>query len=196
MEQKELQEARTNPEFLAYLDTREKESIKSKDIKGLYEVLDTLLVLKFDKIRIDKIYEEILKISFDSIEDRLKENKKLTLHNDDLYLIRGFYEYAIEKWSLMNFQGAKELFFILTQIIDDQKLADALNIHLLSCAKNIDIDQFYDQKVKHNDNQQADEIDEVYGYFILDFQFDTEQYLKQNYKLLEQEYQKLKHLLD
>jgi multidrug efflux pump subunit AcrB len=50
----------------------------------------------------------------------IRANIDVTLYSDDLYFIRSFYEHAIEKWSLMNFQGAKELFFILTQIIDDQ----------------------------------------------------------------------------
>jgi len=191
MDQNELNQARTNPEFLKFLDEKEKLALESKDIKELYEVLDTLLVLNLNEDRINKVYINILEIAFDQIEERLKENRLLNLE-DDLHYIRSFYEHAIEKWSIDNFNGAKELFFILTQIINDKKLTDALKIHTLSCAKNITMDQFYEKKVN---NQQDDNIDEKYGYFILNFSFDIDNYLKQNQSLWDQEYKKMEHLL-
>ena len=77
MEPEELHEARTNPDFLEYLNVREKEVMESKSISGLYEVLDSLLVLDIDEERVHKVYQEILKVSFDNIEDRLKDEKKI-----------------------------------------------------------------------------------------------------------------------
>ncbi len=192
MEHTELHEARTNPDFLAYLKQREEEVMESRSISGLYEVLDTLLVLDLDEDRINKIYQEILKVSFDKIEERLKENKKLSLENDDIFFIRSFYEHAVEKWSVQNFKGARELFFILTQIIEDRKLVDSINIHLLSCAKEIDLDDFYERQV----DLEAPNSDEKYGYFILDYKFDTDEYLKEHSKLLEEQFNQLKHLLN
>ncbi len=192
MEHTELHEARTNPDFLAYLKQREEEVMESQSISGLYEVLDTLLVLDLDEERINKIYQEILKVSFDKIEERLKEHKKLSLENDDIFFIRSFYEHAVEKWSVQNFKGARELFFILTQIIEDQKLVDSINIHLLSCAKEIDLDDFYERQV----DLEAPNSDEKYGYFILDYKFDTNEYLKEHSNLLEEQFNQLKHLLN
>ncbi|MEA3354445.1 MAG: hypothetical protein U9Q33_11570 [Campylobacterota bacterium] len=191
MDQVELNEARTNPEFLSYLDHREKEVMESKSISGLYEVLDTLLVLNLDEQRVHRVYEEILKVSFDKIEERLKDDTKLTLENDDIYFIRSFYEHAIEKWSLLNYKGASELFFILTQIIDDEKLVESLNVHLIACAKEVDMDSFYEENVIH----EQPSSDDVYGYFIMNFQFNTKEYLAENSKLLEEQYNNLKHLL-
>jgi len=192
MNQEELNQARVNPEFLSYLDEKESEVMNSKSISGLYEVLDTLLVLDLDEQRIHKVYEEILKVSFDQIEERLKDEKKLSLENDDIYFIRSFYEHAIEKWSRENYDGAKELFFILTQIVEDEKLVDSVAIHLLNCAKQIDMDSFYDKDVEHQDKVE----EEKYGYFILDYKFDTKEYLSTNSKLLEKQYESLKHLLN
>lgn len=192
MEHTDLNEARTNPEFLAYLDQREKEVKESKSISGLYEVLDTLLVLDLDEQRIHSVYEEILKVSFDKIEERLKDEKKLSLENDDIFFIRSFYEHAIEKWSLLNYKGASELFFILTQIVEDDTLVEALNVHLLACAKELDMDRFYDEKVVHEQPSSEDK----YGYFIIHFQFDTKKYLDEHSKLLEEQYNSLKHLLN
>ena len=187
----ELNEARTNPDFLKYLDEREKEVLKAEDIAGLYEILDTLLVLDLDTKRVDKIYGEILKITFDKIEDRLKIKNKLSLDNDDLYLIRGFYEYAIEKWSLGDFKGAKELFFILTQIVEDNILIDSLNIHLIATANSENIDDF-SKKV----DLEKEPSEEKYGYFILAFSFDIKDYLDNNKELLKEQFNQLKSLLN
>ena len=192
MNQDELNNARTNPEFLAYLDTREEEVIKSRSISGLYEVLDTLLVLDLDEQRIHKVYEEILKVSFDKIEERLKDKKKLSLDDEDIYFIRSFYEHAIEKWSLLNFKGAKELFFILTQIVEDQSLVDSINIHLIACSKELDMDKFYETQVIHDQEQSEDK----YGYFIMDYKFSVKEYLGDNSKLLQEQFESLKHLLN
>ena len=76
MDQNELNEARTSPEFLDFLNQREKEAFEKEDISILYEVLDSLLILDLQEDRVNKIYEKILTISFDTIEERLKENKK------------------------------------------------------------------------------------------------------------------------
>lgn len=191
MSPEELHEARTNPEFLEYLKVRENEVLESKNISGLYEVLDTLLVLDMDEQRVHNIYQEILKVSFDKIEERLKEEKKLSLDNDDLYFIRSFYEHAIEKWSMNNFKGAKELFFILTQICEDELLIEALNVHLIATAKELDMDNFYDENVQEEQKYQ----EEKYGYFIIDFNFDKKEYLNQHIDLLQKQFEELNHLL-
>jgi len=191
MEPNELHEARTNPEFLDYLNVREKEVMESKSLSGLYEVLDTLLVLDLDEERVHTIYQEILKVAFDGIEGRLKDEKKLSLENDDIFYIRSFYEHAIEKWSMGNFQGAKELFFILTQISEDKLLVDALQVHLLACINEHDMDEFYEQNVLEEQTHSEDK----YGYFILDFDFDTKEYLMQHADLLTKESENLSHLL-
>ena len=192
MTPEELQEARVNPEFLGFLEEKEAAALESKSISELYEVLDSLLILDLDENRIHKVYAEILKVSFDKIEDRLKDEKKLSLDNDDIYFIRSFYEHAIEKWSCENYDGAKELFFILTQIVEDEKLVDAMTIHLLACAQKKDMDTFYDKDVEHQNEVE----DEKYGYFILDFQFDVKEYLNKNISSIEEQYEKLKHLLN
>lgn len=192
MNEEELHEARVNPEFLAFLLEKETKALESKDIAELYEVLDTLLILDLDENRIHTVYQEILKVAFETIEDRLKDKKKLSLDDADLYFIRSFYEHAIEKWSVGNNNGAKELFFILSQIVEDEKFINAITIHLIACAQNKDMDTFYDKDVEHQDKVE----EEKYGYFILDFKFDVKEYLSSNAKLIEEQYNSLKHLLN
>jgi len=192
MDTQELHDARTNPEFLEFLIKREKEAFEKEDIAILYEVLDSLLILDLDEKRINKIYEKILVISFDQIENRLKENKKLSLDTKDIFYIRSFYEHSIEKWSRGNIEGAKELIFVLNNIIEDELLKDTLDVHIVALANNTTIDEFYENSVDTSKESQ----EEKHGYFIMHYNFNIKEYLEQNSKLLIKEHKALKHLLD
>jgi len=194
MTQEEMIQASTDPEFLKYLEVREKDVLESKNISGLYEVLDMLLILDLDESRINKVYETILTVAFDGIEARLKSGVKLKLDDndsEDKHYIRAFYEHSIEKWSRDDHKGAKELFFVLSQIIDDEKLQDAINIKLLACNDNVDMENFYETKILHKESVE----EEKYGYFLVDFTFDTKSYLTENSQKLDKIYQELKSLI-
>ncbi|ADG94493.1 conserved hypothetical protein [Arcobacter nitrofigilis DSM 7299] len=192
MTNEELHEARTNPEFLNYLEKTKDDAIESKNISALYEVLDSLLILDLDEEKINTVYENILKISFENVEDIVNSGKKITLESDGLYYTRAFYEHAIEKWSYNDLKGAKELFFVLSNIIEDELLCNALNVHLIACSKDFDLDKFYEENV----NNSTTAVDEKYGYFIVSFNFKTKEFLEENSAILETEYENLKYLLD
>ncbi len=192
MDKKELQEARTNPDFLKYLEQTRKDAIELKNISAMYEVLDSYLILDLQEDKINDLYENILKVAFEKIEVLVGENKKLTLDGDELFYIRSFYEHSIEKWSYESYDGAKELLFILTQIVDDEKLMLALNMHLVMCSKQINLDDFYD---KYVDNDASND-NEKYGYFIVNYKIDVENFLKENKDVLDVEYENLKHLMN
>jgi len=192
MTNEELTEARTNPEFINYLEKTKDDAIETKNIAALYEVLDSLLILDLEQEKINTVYENILKISFENVERIVNSGKKIVLEDDELYYVRSFYEHAIEKWSYNDLKGAKELFFVLTNIIEDEFLADALSVHLVACSKEFDLDKFYDEKV----NTTSTPVDEKYGYFIVSFDFDTKDFLEKNSEILKTEYTNLKYLLD
>ncbi len=191
MTEQELMQARTNPEFLGFLEEKEKKAIESKNIAELYEVLDSLLILDLDDERINKVYETILMVAFDNVQHKLDNHTKFSLENEDFFYIRAFYEHGIEKWSYGNFKGAKELLFVLSNIVEDELLSEAINVKLLACDKEIDLNSFYDSTVMHQQMAR----DEKYGYFILDFKFDTKNYLASKTKELDEIYSQLKHLL-
>lgn len=192
MTNEELNEARTNPDFINYLEKTKDDAIETKNISALYEVLDSLLILDLEQDKINSVYENILKIAFENIEKIVNGGSKLTLEDDELYYVRSFYEHAIEKWSYGDCKGAKELFFVLANILDDEFLSDCLNVHLIACSKNLELDEFYENEVNLNNVP----VNEKYAYFIVEFNFDTKEYLNTNSELLKSEYQNLKHLLD
>ncbi|PLY06508.1 MAG: hypothetical protein C0625_09125 [Arcobacter sp.] len=192
MDKEQLHEARTNPDFLKYLEETRVDAIATKNISALYEVLDSFLVLDLDEEKINSVYQHILQISFENVEKIVNENRKLKLEGDDLFYVRAFYEHAVEKWSYENFDGAKELIFVLSNITEDELLCSALQVHIVALSKNIDLDSFYEKEVDLNSS--TDE--EKYGYFITNFNYDKKEYLENNIKTLEKEYENLKHLLE
>lgn len=191
MDKEALFQARTNPDFLKYLEEARVNSMKAQDIGLMYETLDSMLVLDLDEENINKLYEQILKTSFKNVEKILENHEKLSLEGDNLHYIRALYEHAIEKWSYDNFDGAKELIFVIANIINDETLEKALNILIIFLVSKIQLDDFYDTRV----DLEADVDDEKYGYFIINFSFDNQTFLEENKSILEKEYKNLKHLL-
>ena len=191
MDKEALFQARTNPDFLKYLEEARVNSMKAEDIGLMYETLDSMLVLDLDEENVNKLYEQILKTSFANVEKILEKHEKLNLEGDNLLYVRSLYEHAIEKWSYDNFDGAKDLIFVLSNIINDETLEKALNILIVFLSSKIQLDDFYDTRV----DLEADVEDEKYGYFIMNFRFDNQEFLNENKNILEKEYKNLKHLL-
>ena len=191
MTSQELHEARTNPDFLKYLEEATKNSIKSQNIELMYETLDSMLVLDLDETKINSLYEEILKLSFLSVEKLLNKNEKLNFDNPNIFYIRALYEHAIEKWTNENIVGAKELLFVIANIIDDKILKNAIDCMIVFLNQDLNFDEFYDDFVdfdKEND-------DEKYGYFLINFNFNIDEFLNKNQNILEEEYKNLQHLI-
>ena len=176
MDKEALFQARTNPDFLKYLEEARVNSMKAEDIGLMYETLDSMLVLDLDEENVNKLYEQILKTSFANVEKILEKHEKLNLEGDNLLYVRALYEHAIEKWSYDNFDGAKDLIFVLSNIINDETLEKALNILLVFLSSKIQLDDFYDTRV----DLEADVEDEKYGYFIMNFRFDNQKFLEEN----------------
>lgn len=192
MDKEQLFEARTNPDFLNYLEETRVDAIKTKNIAALYEVLDSFLILDLEEDKVNEIYQHILQISFENVQKIVDNNKKLTLDGDDLFYVRAFYEHGIEKWSHGNFEGSKELLFVLSNIIEDSLVIESLQAHIIAISKEVSLDSFYESEVNLN----SVDIDERHAYFITSFNYDLEEYLKSNKEILAKEYENLKHLLD
>ncbi|MFV7789577.1 hypothetical protein ACNO6Z_01855 [Aliarcobacter lanthieri] len=191
MTNEELFQARTNPDFLKYLEEARVNSIKAKNIALMYETLDSMLVLDLDEDKINELYQEILKTAFDNVEKIIEKKEKLNLDDENLFYVRALYEYSIEKWTNENISGAKELIFVIENILDDEILKKSLNVLFVFLLKSLDFDTFYDKYI-FNDSKIEDE---KYGYFITNFNFDIDNFLKQNKDILEEEYKNLQHLI-
>ena len=178
MEAKELQEARTNPDFLKFLLEKEELANETRSIKELYEVLDVMLVLDLDENKINTIFDTILQVAFEKVEEALANKKPLDLASDDLYIARAIYEYAIENWSSQNPDGAKGIFYILISILEDKHQNNSLMVHIISTHNQESLESFYNKVVPNEANQ------DIYGYFITNYNFDIDEYIKENINII------------
>lgn len=192
MNKNDLNEARTNPDFLIYLEAAMQNSIKNQNIEMMYEILDTMLVLDLEEEKTNKIYEEILKVATLNLEEKLEKNELLKLENIDFLTIRAFYELAIEKWSNSDFELAKALFFTLANSINDDFLKKNMEVLIVNLSKELDFEDFYEEFVDKDELESKEE----YGYFITTFNFDVDDFLKNNQEFLQKEYENLKHLIE
>ncbi|MGJ0365573.1 hypothetical protein [Aliarcobacter cryaerophilus] len=192
MNKNDLKEARTNPDFLIYLEAAMQNSIKNQNIEMMYEILDTMLVLDLEEEKTNKIYEEILKVATLNLEEKLEKNELLKLENIDFLTIRAFYELAIEKWSNSDFELAKALFFTLSNSINDDFLKKNMEVLIVNLSKELDFEDFYEEFVDKDELESKEE----YGYFITTFNFDVDDFLKNHQEFLQKEYENLKHLIE
>lgn len=192
MTKEELNEARTNPNFLKYLDETLQYSIKEKDIQGLYQVLDSYLILDLDKSKIDQIYKNILLVSQEKIQNKLDKSEILNLNEkNELFYIRAFYEYGIEKYSYSNLIKAQEIFFILIHLTNDNTFIQSLKIHLIVCELEISLEEFTKKYVKNKIETQ----DPIYSYFIIEYTINKEEFINKHKNLLNKIDNKLNHLI-
>lgn len=192
MNKNDLNEARTNPDFLIYLEAAMQNSIKNQNIEMMYEILDTMLVLDLEEEKTNKIYDEILKVATLNLEEKLEKNELLKLENIDFLTIRAFYELAIEKWSNSDFELAKALFFNLANSINDDFLKKNMEVLIVNLSKELDFEDFYEEFVDKDELESKEE----YGYFITTFNFDVDDFLKNHQEFLQKEYENLKHLIE
>lgn len=192
MNKNDLNEARTNPDFLIYLEAAMQNSIKNQNIEMMYEILDTMLVLDLEEEKTNKIYEEILKVATLNLEKKLEKNELLKLENIDFLTIRAFYELAIEKWSNSDFELAKALFFTLANSINDDFLKKNMEVLIVNLSKELDFEDFYEEFVDKDELESKEE----YGYFITTFNFDVDDFLENHQEFLQKEYENLKHLIE
>ena len=191
MNKNDLNVARTNPDFLIYLEAAMQNSIKNQNIEMMYEILDTMLVLDLEEEKTNKIYDEI-KVATLNLEEKLEKNELLKLENIDFLTIRAFYELAIEKWSNSDFELAKALFFTLANSINDDFLKKNMEVLIVNLSKELDFEDFYEEFVDKDELESKEE----YGYFITTFNFDVDDFLKNHQEFLQKEYENLKHLIE
>ena len=192
MTQEDFSDLKNNPEFMMQLKNKEDEAVKAKNVQGMYEVLDTSVMLDLSGERLDRIYTEILQTVFDRLADKLTKEEFFDIHDpEDLYTLRGIYEHGIERWSEEDFKGAKEIFLILHYTANDETLSQAMMPHIAAAASRMKLDDFIDELV---DTKNANDP-EIYSFFLTNFKPSVEGFMKEKATVLEEalgELEKLK----
>ncbi|SFP76892.1 hypothetical protein [Hydrogenimonas thermophila] len=181
MQQNEFEDLKNNPQFMLDLTNREEAAVKAKDIVGMYEILDTAVMLDLSAERLNRIYTEILQTVFDRLADKLTKEEFFDINNkDDLYTMRGIYEHGIERYSDNDFKGAKEIFLILHHTANDEVLSKAMMPHIAAAASQMKFDDFIDEFVDVDNPNNS----ETYGFFLTNFKPSIEGFMKEKAEVL------------
>jgi len=188
MEDKNLAKLKIDKEFLKELERKEEEALQSGKISHMYDVLDTLLALDMEAERIDRLYSKILETAFDALAEYLASFRHFDLSKEvDLYTVRAIYEHALERYDEGDFKGAKELFLILSLVVDDEEFKKAMLLHTAAAASSIDLNTFLQKFVDHS------KLDEN-SFFFTVFTKEAEDFMEKNRDTIEKELENLKKL--
>ncbi len=183
----DIEKLKKDKEFLQNLQDEKQKALKSKDIVKMYDVLDTMLALDLDDEDIDRLYEAILEVAFDRLGDMLMEGKKFDFGKEaDEYTARAMYEHAIERWDRRDFNGAKELFGVLSFLVP-QKWQEAMAIPLVATAKRMELDKFLQEFV---DKEKIGEE----NIFLDAFTDNAKKFFAQNSEVFKEELAKMEKL--
>ena len=181
MQQNEFEDLKNNPQFMMDLTNKEEEAVKSKDIVGMYVVLDIAVMLDLSAKRLNRIYTEILQTVFDRLADKLTKQEFFDINKkQDLYTMRGIYEHGIERYSENDFKGAKEIFLILYYTANDEVLSKAMMLHIVAAASQMKFDDFVDELVDIDNPNDS----ETYGFFLTNFKPLVDGFLKEKAEVL------------
>ncbi len=191
MEKNEFEDLRNNPQFMLDLGQREEAAVKAKDVAGMYEVLDTAVMLDLPAERLNRIYTEILQSVFDTLAQKLSDEEFFDLNDKkDLYTLRGIYEHGIERYSENDFKGAKEIFLIIHHTAADETLSRAMMPHIAAAASNMPLDDFIDELVDVDNPNDS----ERYGFFLTNFKPSVEGFMKEKAQTLQNALKELETL--
>ncbi|WP_201353768.1 hypothetical protein [Hydrogenimonas urashimensis] len=191
MNENEFEDLKNNPAFMMELANREEAAVKAKDVVGMYDVLDTSVMLNLSAERLDRIYTEILQTVFDRLADKLTKEEFFDIGQpEDLYTLRGIYEHGIERYSENDFKGAKEIFLILHYTANDETLSEAMMPHIAAAASQMKFDDFIDELVDTKNPNDS----ETYGFFLTNFKPSVEGFLKEKKDVLENALKELETL--
>jgi hypothetical protein len=187
----EFEDLKKNPEFMMELANKEEAAVKAKDVVGMYDVLDTSVMLDLSSERLDRIYTEILQTVFDRLAEKLSAQEFFDVSDKkDLYTLRGIYEHGIERYSDNDFKGAKEIFLVLHHTANDETISNAMMPHIAAAASQMKFDDFIDELVDVDNPNQS----ETYGFCLTNFKPSVEGFLQEKAEVLENALKELETL--
>lgn len=187
----EFEDLKKDPEFMMELANKEEAAVKAKDVVGMYDVLDTSVMLDLSSERLDRIYTEILQTVFDRLAEKLSAQEFFDVSDKkDLYTLRGIYEHGIERYSDNDFKGAKEIFLILHHTANDETISNAMMPHIAAAASQMKFDDFIDELVDVDNPNQS----ETYGFFLTNFKPSVEGFMQEKAEVLENALKELETL--
>ena len=116
----------------------------------LYEELEKAMNKNEDE-KVNEIFRKILEEAFDLINKKVEKNKTLDINNkEELFAIRGMFEYMLELWDENLIKEAKEVGYDMVYLVDDEKLKEMFSMFVIGMLAELSLDEFFEKYVKTN----------------------------------------------
>ena len=97
----------------------------------------------FDEELLLKYYANILELALERLTDALESVRRLDMNDvEDFATVRALYEYAIEHYSAGKPIDAAALFEIISGLTTDEKLSEAMRVHMEAAKAGMSLDDF------------------------------------------------------
>jgi hypothetical protein len=174
----EIQSLQNDPVFLHELEKIENDGTQKGDLIALYDVLDTILLFERNESeRVNRLYENVLKLAFESLHTKLQSQDIFDLQNTYEYLsLRALYEYGIDKFGKGDFVEAKEIFLALSMLSNNNDFKGAMQIHLVGVLTKMKFEEFVDEYIDLETQNET--------HFLLYFKDNANNFLQENRELI------------
>jgi len=113
-----------------------------------YEVLEELMNKNKDD-EINEVFREILKETFNLINEKIKTEKTLDVNNpEEAAAIRAMFEYMLELWDEDAIEEAKAVGYDMVYLVDDKKLKEMFSMFVIGMLAGVGLDEFFEKYVK------------------------------------------------
>jgi len=157
MQEINIDELKSDSEFLENVKKLEQEVQTSDSLAKIYQLLDVYLALQEDEAKINELFQRVVESSFEVVAKKIEQGEELNLGDPDEWAAaRGIYEHAIALYSENQTKSAQELFLALHHLINDFEVKDAMMVHAAAIGSGYSFDDFMNKLTKIDDSDFSD----------------------------------------
>ncbi|NPA87829.1 hypothetical protein [Caminibacter pacificus] len=138
---------------------------------------------KDDAEKINKIFSEILKETFDLVNKKIESKGTFDINDpEEAAAVRAMFEYMLELWNDGEIEEAKEVGYDMAYLVNDPKIKEMFSMYVLGMLDKLDIDTFFE---KYVDDSKA-----YKDMFLAEFNDDIDELVIKHKKQFQEEFSK------
>jgi len=112
-----------------------------------YNELDRLIHQNQEE-QINEVFREILKETFELINNKIEKNTTLDIENEEeKAATRAMFEYMLELWDEGAIEEAKEVGYDMVYLVDDKKIKEMFSMFVIGMLAGLSLDKFFEKYV-------------------------------------------------
>jgi len=166
MDSVDIEQLKSDPEFLENLKKLEEEVANSDSLAKLYQLLDAKLAINANEDEVNELFQKAVASAFNILSEKIANAQGLDLSNPEEWAVaRAIYEHGIERYSSGDTKAATELFLALNFTVTNEEIKDAMMVHAAAVGSGYSFDDFFNKLTKVSDADFSDPM----AVFVTDF---------------------------